>query len=264
MEDRIRIIVGILADTDAVFAPNRKWKRPRPTVIYEHRRDYAAGGVPWRSDAHDEAGRKAAQRQLEALCGEGLVKTYRPKRVKTLGVKLTEAGEALARAVCALPDVERSIGGVMHAAMAMDTPEAGMNWDGRIWIPETLLAGVSYERCAADVEERCKLFEFAEVLYPAMNRGWIISNSSIQGHVWYSPTPAGLAMLDAEHAKPDPPADAQPPADDDEDPFIQEAADYYLERFMESGAQFDTATPQWEGELGEIPLPVSMPRRKAG
>jgi len=38
----------------------------------------------------------------------------------------------------------------------------------------------------------------------------------------------------------------------------------FVERFIESLDRFDTATPQWEGELGEIPLPVSMPRRKAG
>jgi hypothetical protein len=33
---------------------------------------------------------------------------------------------------------------------------------------------------------------------------------------------------------------------------------------MESVARFDTATPKCDRELGEIPLPVSMPRRKAG
>jgi hypothetical protein len=50
------------------------------------------------------------------------------------------------------------------------------------------------------------------MLFPALNRGWVISNASIHGHVWYSPTPPGLAMLEEEHAKADPPDDPQPPA----------------------------------------------------
>ena len=86
MDDRTRILVDILADTDAVFIPNRYWNSSRPAVICEHRRDYSLAGVPWRSEAPDEAGRKAAQRELEALTVAGMVKTFRPKRVKTLGV----------------------------------------------------------------------------------------------------------------------------------------------------------------------------------
>ena len=261
MQDRTRIILGILADTDAVFCPNRSWKRPRPTAIYEHRRDYPAGGVPWRSDALDEAGCKATQRDLEALCVEGMVKTFRPKRVKTLGVKLTAKGEALARALCGLPNLVQAIGGVMHATMHLEGPEAGVNWDGRFWIPETTLAGVDWVKCAADKDARHKLVFVEEIMLPALIRGWIIANADIHGRVWYSPTPEGLAMIEAERRKPDPPdaPPAPPPA-----AFDEEAADYYLERFTETAGRFDTAAPQCEREIGEIPLPVSMPRRKAG
>jgi hypothetical protein len=57
------------------------------------------------------------------------------------------------------------------------------------------------------------------MLLGALNRGWIISNASIRGHVWYSLTPAGLAMPDAEHRKPDPPdtPPAPEPVDADEE-----------------------------------------------
>lgn len=261
MQDRIRIIVGILADTDALFSPNRSWKRPRPTVIYEQRRDYPAGGVVWRSDAHDEAGRKAMQRELESLCADGLVKTFRPRRVKTLGVKLTAKGEALARALCGLPNLEQAIGGVLNILMHADGPDAGANFDGSIWVAETALAGVDWAQCAADKEARHKLVYVEDMLLPALIRGWIVSNSSIQGHVWYSPTAEGLEMLEAERRKPDPPdaPPAPPPA-----PFDEEAAEYYLERFIETGGYFDTATPKCPGELGGIPLAVSMPQRNVG
>ena len=58
-------------------------------------------------------------------------------------------------------------------------------------------------------------------------------------------------MLEAEHARADPPPDARPtsPAGTGEDPFDQEAADYYITRFLESVGRFDMATLQWEGEL---------------
>jgi hypothetical protein len=35
----------------------------------------------------------------------------------------------------------------------------------------------------------------------------------------------------------------------------------YLERVTETRAGFDTATPKCDREIGDIPLPVSMPRR---
>jgi hypothetical protein len=66
-------------------------------------------------------------------------------------------------------------------------------------------------------------------------------------------------MLGAEPRKPDPPdaPPAPPPVE-----FVEEAADYYLERFKETAGYFDTAAPKCVGELGGIPLPVAMPRRK--
>ena len=63
-------------------------------------------------------------------------------------------------------------------------------------------------------------------------------------------------MLEAEQRKPDP-SDAPPPPV----PFDEEAGVYYYERTMENADRFDTATPKCEGELGDIPLPVFMPRR---
>ena len=208
MQGSTRIIVGILADTDALFAPNRSWLRPRPTVIYEQRRDYRGGGVPWRSAAHDEAGRKAMQRELESLCagpGGGLVKTFRPQRVKTLGVKLTAKGEALGRALCGLPNLDQSIGGVMHIVMHSDDSDAGVSFDGRLWVAETALAGVDWVQCATDAEARQNLVYMEGVLLPSLIRGWVMSNSNNRGQVWYSLTTAGVAMLEAERRKPDPP-----------------------------------------------------------
>ncbi len=49
----------------------------------------------------DETGRKQVQRALEDLVGQGLVDALRPKGAKTVGVRLTDAGEARVRAMYA-------------------------------------------------------------------------------------------------------------------------------------------------------------------
>jgi hypothetical protein len=252
MDDRKRILLGILADTDSVFMPNRNWTGHRGAVLYERRRDYATAGVPWKSDALDEAGRKAAQRELEALADAGLVKTFRPKRVKTLGVKLADEGEALARAWCGLPDVELAIGMMLQAALLNDDPETGATGDGRVWIPETWLAGVSYGQ-TAEPQARLKLAAVADKMLPALARGWVVSNSSVRGHVWYAITPDGWTKLEAVQEE----TDWQPARPAERDP---EAPDYYLARVKYNRACLDNAEPTDSREIGDVPLPVPMGR----
>lgn len=140
------ILLAILAATDAVFIPDRDpMDFNRHVVIYERRRDFPDAGIPWASEKAmpglDETGRKQVQRALEDLVGQGLVDALRPKGAKTVGVKLTDAGEARVRALCGLPLFEGTQAAVDQLVRLLEDDSACV-FQGRIWTPETVLAGV--------------------------------------------------------------------------------------------------------------------------
>jgi hypothetical protein len=122
---------------------------------------------------------------------------------------------------------------------------------GRVWIPETALAGVRW----GDNERRHKLVEVEELLLPALVSGFAVSNCTVRGHCWYTITPAGLAAIKS------PP----PLARDFPEPSIEARSDYYSRIHLEIRA-LAAAKPENEREIGEIPMPVCpLPaKEKAG
>ena len=248
------ILFAVLAATDAVFIPDRDpTAHRRHVVIYERRRDFPHFGIPWASEkvlpGLDDAGRKQVQRSLEHLAAIGLVETIQPKAVKTLGVRLTDAGEVQVRALAGLPTLADAIPVVrrIHDLLSADV---ACQFLGRVWIPETALAGVRW----GDNDQGHKFVEVEELLLPALIRNYAVSNCTVRGHCWYTITPPGL---DAIKSPPPLPGDLPQAA-------IDARREYYSRLHLEIRA-LAAAKPDNEREIGEIPMPVCpLPAKEAG
>ena len=239
-----QIVLAILAGTDAVFIPDRDpLARPRHAVISTRRWSFSDAGVPWSSEkvvsGLDEAGRKQVQRALDELVLRDRVVSFQPQAAKTLGVRLSDAGDRYARAVAGLPDVAESLAALGQLAERENDP-AACRFLGRTWLPETLLAGVTW----GENDRRHVLVELEEKLLPALVRGWVESNCSVHGHCWYCLRPAGREALD----KPLPTAEL---------PVQRDAArGQYYYRVRQELLGLAASRPDCEREIGEIPMPV--------
>lgn len=234
------VLVGILAATDAIWLPLRDWTAPRPANTYAARRSFAAGGVPWASAETTEAGRKRSQRCLEELVAAGLVVGRKPKRAKTLSVRLSDAADHAARRLCGLADEE---GGVATLREVGGRSERRAELLTDVWVPETALNdgrgwGDHHQEELATVEQ---------MALPALVRGWLDSRADSEGRVYYAVTARGWKLIDANR-------EAQEPHSEDGSPA---ALDLYQDRIAAALARLGTAEPP-RGDIGEIPLPVSM------
>jgi hypothetical protein len=244
------ILLAILAATDALFIPDRDpCDHNRHAVLYERRRDFPDAGIPWASEKAmpglDETGRKQVQRALEGLVGQGLVDALRPKGAKTVGVRLTDAGEARVRAMCGLPLFEGAQAAVDHLVRLIEDDSACV-YMGRIWTPETALAGVPW----GDDERRHKFVEVEERLLPALVRGLVVSNCTVRGHCWYS-----LNVLQP----------TLPPVPADGPSRLELARGQYYGRVKHEMADLRLAEPLNAREIGDIPMPVCpLPARTTG
>ena len=239
-----QILLAILAATDAIFIPDRDpLARPRHAVIFERRQSFRHSGVPWASErvlpGLDDTGRKQVQRMLDELSLAGLVLPFQPKGAKTLGVRLSESGDARARALAGLPALGDAAQ-ILAQLAAVERTGVACAYLGRTWVPETALAGVHW----GDNARRHAFVAVEEKLLPALGRGWAESNCSVQGHCWYALAPAGREQF----AKPIA-ASSLPPAND------LARREYYWRVQAEFHA-LAAAKPDCERELGEIPMPV--------
>ena len=252
---RDQTLVTVLAATDAVFIPDRDpTTRPRHQVICERRWSFPKRGIPWASEkvvpGADDSLRKRIQRALEDLIGEGLVEAFQPKLTKTLGVRLTEQGDARARALAGLPQLADSIP-LLQDVWQRTQGDDGAAFLGRVWIQETLLAGVRW----GDHERRKAFVDVEEKLLPAMVRGYVESNCSVEGHCWYAIWPDGVKFL------------SQPPAPPAKLPSRnKEARSEYYWLVRHEMLALATAKPVNDREIGEIAMPVCpiLRRHEAG
>lgn len=243
MELDDQILVAVLAATDAIFLPDRSpLASRRHQVICERRRNFPTHGIPWASEKAgpglDEAGRKQAQRALEGLVARGLVHTVQPKLAKTLGVKLTEVGDRELRAMVGLPSFEEAISMLEQIAIC----EIACEFVGLRWVPETALADARW----GDDERRQEFVKLEDRLLPALVRGLVRSNCSVQGHCWYSLTKAGEKFLAKE----------RPTTEPAKREFTEVAKHEYYYRIHEELALLAAAKPEIDREIGDIPMPV--------
>jgi hypothetical protein len=234
MNDNSATLIEILAMTDGIFKPMRQadWTPPVPAVIYEHRTRFESDGVPWASGDSSVAGRKRTQRQLEGLAEAGLVTICKQKRRS--GVKLTDRGDIIARALAGIPNIDAG-----HSSLC----EILKYQDGKVC--ELLLAGLKrYDETDATTHE---VWIVQRMMLPALWRGWVESNSDVYGHVQYRTTDLGRAI--AKRKEPTLPPDL--PAKDNE------VNEIYTESTLSYRDQLRAATPEQTREIGYIPLSAS-------
>jgi hypothetical protein len=158
-------------------------------------------------------------------------------------VRLTDKGEAAARALCGLPSLSDALVAVRTLAGCSHRPPTLLS---HLWVYETLATGVDYAD-TTELPARQRLMDFENRLLPALARGWVRSLSDIERRVSYALTPAGWSQLDAgdvplcgKHCEPDP-----------------GARQLYDERLAAALAHFDSADVDAR-EIGPVPLPAAF------
>jgi len=167
-----RLLLMILAQSDALFYPCRKWGQHTGIVLHERRALYRDAGVHWKSPRGGEgstvADRKAAQRKLADLRLEEFVESRNPSGSRTVAVKLTAAGDAYARARANIPSLWGAMAPLNAILALADHPEA-FDFFGARWVRETTIAGTDYGK--PGVGE--KLVELQNRLLPALLPGLV-------------------------------------------------------------------------------------------
>ncbi|WP_149109526.1 hypothetical protein [Limnoglobus roseus] len=235
--DVISDLVQILGTVDATFAPTRERGGNLRTNAMLARRDFREQGVQYHAGG-DAARRKSAERRLSAMEDAGLVAVFR-RQGRARGVRLTPVGEDTARRIAGLPDLSESL--EVMAIVAKNHLEREPKLLTDLWAAEADVVGVPWggETKAYVILE--------EELLPAMVAGLMVCNTTIPGHAYYAVTPAGWAALDDGFPTP---AGAGA--------FAQAARDEYFEAFRLARVGYADAKVAALGEIGPLPLPVSV------
>ena len=219
----LRLLVRVLAATDAAFWPIRKaeWEHPRPAAVMVARDSIRRNcGVVVPSPGTD-AERKAGERLADSLVRAGCLKARRRNRGRFL--RLTDEAEDRVRQLCGLPGLWLAFETVRRVRETW-TPEVIIS-DGHGW-----------------GDGRSRELVFVELLMlPALVRGVVLSGSDVQGHVYYRRVQGVPSWpLPTEELEPSPELAGH---------YHQEAA-AARERIL--------STDVGSLEIGELPLPCSM------
>lgn len=187
MTSEDRMLLEILAFGDAIWLPFRQpdYASPRATLnLSVARGDFARSGIRWHSTGRTDAERKRSQRRFSRLAAAGLV-----SRITSRGVRLSDFGEARARALAGLPTI-------LDAFIATVAVE---HWAADGWVCETVLIfnrrNASYSDLKQD--ENWLLAHNDESFLPALSRGYVVSNSDCEGRVFFQVTEAGFNWIAA-------------------------------------------------------------------
>lgn len=238
-------LIEILAATDALWLPCRDIAdQQRNIATTERRRVFEQFGVAWGTHRASDADRQSAHRSLQALVKAGMVRPSRPRALKTLFVKLTDAGDTLARQLTGLPTFSDIYPDLIDDLRDKSTLPTAGHFRGRVWVRETVLAGgMDPHYAGLGDADRIALSEMQDACLPALVRGVLVSGASVKRHVSY-------AIGELPETWPDKPstaADYYPPHGELYDK-VRRAAYADLGGSDAGGA----------GEIGEIPLPVSF------
>ena len=244
MDDSYGLLVELFADLCAAFWPIRHHMTTGGTATaqWEIQQAYPAEGLPWASDKATEAGRKWSQRNLEWLADERLVTTIRAAG-RSIGVRFTERGLQTAAALAGEPSAD--IGFVMLQEL-LDLRAQGHDANYldvfRGKVPEELLA-------EAEWGGPTKPFLVTQTLcLPAIVRGWITTDSSVLGHLWYTATPEGedaaASPLNGQLLPALPASEA-------------EAECIYKDRWVLARNRLASLEPKDSNEISPLPVPVS-------
>ena len=237
MNENDETLVRILARTDAVFLPLRRWEpQQRVTATYEARQAYRSAGVPWHVGG-GAADRQRGARTLARLEKATMLTVFR-SAVRPTGVRLRPFAEARARALAGLPPLPESRKLLRRVAALQEASARGNG----AW--ESWLAGVEWKD-TREREARQKLVAVEEKALPALVRRWLLAGSTLEGHVCYMVTEAGREALG--HTQDGESQGAAPE---------ETARRLYYEELKEAQASLLAQAPQRPGELGMIPIPL--------
>lgn len=231
MTERDLTLIRILASTDAVFRPMRSadWTAPGPCNLWEARQRFPTAGVAWTQGGQ---GRMAVGRKLTDLATAGMVRLCGAGKGR--GVRLTQHGDACARALCGLPNDAHK--GLNQVALLTEEREGLCS---ELW-----LAGLN--NYTDDCQE--SLWETTLFVLPALVCRWVLSRSDVHGRVYFQPTSAGLNAASR-------PTSIMPgglPA------YSDEANAAYYEATLAARGRLRTAKPSNPSEIGQCPLPASL------
>lgn len=236
------LLARLLGETDAIFAPVRRWSGPTPVNVYHARARFAEVGVPWSSGGGTPAERKAASRLLAKAGRRGLIRVSRAGATKAPSVKLTARGLEFARRLTGTPGIYSGwVSCVELARLSKRPAEAALFTD--VWIAEAGLTG----RDAAHPEYKARLLLVESLILSALVAGYAESGSDSAGRVSYRLTAAGWSWIGAGAA----------PADDSEAPHDPECRALYHECHAAALARLAAAPAEFPREIGLIPLPVA-------
>jgi len=184
------ILLRLLAEADALHLPVRGPKDNAYKLVFAERRaDYRLKGLPYHSRKTSDATRKEAERRLRVLEQAGRLHLTR-QGGRVLWVRLTDAEDERQRYRICLPGIAETLAKLrrIQALIARgDCADANL----KIWVKETDLSGVGYGSPGFSDAT----VELEESLLPALVRGWVISDSNMDGHAWYSLTAAGARAI---------------------------------------------------------------------
>lgn len=190
----MKLLVVVLATTDAIWSPCRLASLDSRSVIWEMRAEYRSHGVKWRPadlvQSRGPAGRQKAFKALNAVEESGLVESWVGGRERRSHVKLSPQGLKLARMLCGVSAAEET----QHYSNALRKCRSeGKSWSDDHWIRETWLTHVEYDQSQ---ETSDTLYKLEEALLPLLELGVVESNTSVGGHAWYREAHENALILD--------------------------------------------------------------------
>jgi hypothetical protein len=187
---------------------------------------------------------------LMKLHNSGLLVVRRRARVKYPNAKLTDRGDARARALCGLPGRPVAMLFLAHAVEWGERfePSRAGNWCERLdpsppevrWVPE-----IWFNNGRGWGDGHSKELSSVELDYlPGARLGWVRCTSSVRGNTAYAATPKGRAEFD--NPSPFPKFGKLPAEDEDAYAFYRREQDAAL-------LALETETPTRPNEIGELP-----------
>lgn len=198
LDDDLRLLIGLLAETDALFVPWRlspraDWKHT--AAVFERRDLFRAHGLPLVGGGTD-ARRKEHSRRVQRAKRAGLLTVEGRARPTA---RLTDSADASLRALCNL----RGLASAFLLLQLVDALATGYGTNAG-YVSEFDILGV-----ASPESRDCVRLENQAA--PALARDWLDSHCDHAGRVGYAVTRAGRAALAGE-----PPTDGGLPDLDEE------------------------------------------------
>jgi hypothetical protein len=170
-DQNLQPLCELLGLVDGLFTPHRQFggRVSTLTAVHQQRREYQNAGIVWNLTDGTARGWKQAQRLRDAMQAQGWIDIHRDGELR---VRLTTAGDSLARQAMALPTINSWL---PRRLLDLITELPADRPNG--WISESSIACETGDRAA-----------LADCLLPLLSLGIVESLSSTIGEIFYRPT----------------------------------------------------------------------------